>query len=396
MVNIKIYRRIAALLLSCLILSGCGKESETQTAASEERKLRRRCEEIVSMYRDIYDASSKQEPDSRWDEPVLPQQSIDAIEERLMGQGLDVMDSSEDCPEYLANGEHFVQFWEAVQRGEEATEEIIFIRPTGALNYRKFIHQNGVTDLYSMVTSLDGTEDPDCEVHRIYGASLTERGNFYYRINPEDDPHYANYALIRLKKPDEELWGLYSRYVMAGGYTASNIYLTDWTEADFSTLCFNDLWEYLYRYQTGTQFWPDGYPYDAERGCYWIPASKFEPTVLPYFSLSADQLRLLAGYDSELDSYPWRQIESNDYVFYLSYYTIEPEVTGFKNNTDGTLSMTVELLSTDLGVDCLFSHELTVRPLEDDSFQFVGNKMLTQTEYGLPFCEPRLTWELAG
>ena len=83
-------------------------------------------------------------------------------------------------------------------------------------------------------------------------------------------------------------------------------------------------------------------------------------------------------------------------MFYLNYYTIEPEVTAFRNHSDGTVSITVALLSTDLGVDCLFSHELTVRPQADGSFQFVGNRMLTQTELGLPFCEPRLTWEIAG
>ena len=256
--NIKFHTWLTGLFLCCLILTGCGEKSEMQTAAAEEVQLRKRCAEIISMYRDLYDAAPKQEPDSRWDEPVLPQQSIDAIEECLMAQGLNVVDSSEDCPSYLVSGDHFVQFWEAVQRNEESTEEVIFIRPNGALNYRKFVHQNGATNLYSMVASLDGSEDPDWEVHRIYGATLTERGNFYYRINPEDDPHYANYALIRLKKPDEVLWSLYSKYVAAGGYTASNIYLTDWTETDFSTLCFNDLWEYLYLYQTGNQFWPDG------------------------------------------------------------------------------------------------------------------------------------------
>lgn len=49
-----------------------------------------------------------------------------------------------------------------------------------------------------------------------------------------------------------------------------------------------------------------------------------------------------------------------------------------------------------MGMDCLFSHEVTVRPLGEDGFQFVSNHMLSQTEYGLPYCQPRLEWEDLG
>ncbi|EPB8170386.1 MULTISPECIES: DUF6070 family protein [Bacteria] len=67
-------------------------------------------------------------------------------------------------------------------------------------------------------------------------------------------------------------------------------------------------------------------------------------------------------------------------------------MTEYKINSDGTLTLTVAMLSTDLKTDCLFAHEVTVRPLENGRFQYVGNKVTYQTEYGLPFCEPRITW----
>lgn len=386
------YKGIAACLIAlCLLLCACGAPG-----AGQERDIQKRCRQIVSLYRDLYDSAQKEPAADRWEEQTLSQQSIDAIEARLLERGLDVIDSSADCPGYFVNGEHFRQFWDSVQRDEEASQEVIAIRDSGALSYRLLTHQDGTTYVYSLVYSLAGDEDPDYEMHQVYGAELTEQGNFYYRINPEDDCHYANYTLIRLQKPDQELWELYSKYILAGGYTATNIFLTDWTEDDFSPLCFNDLWEYVYRYRTGTQFWPDGCAYDKSRNCYLIPAAEFESAVLPFFKLDAQTLRQLADYDSQTDSYPWRQVESNDYAFYLSYYTIEPEVTACRTNADGTLALTVEARSTDLGIDCLFSHEVTVRPMEDGGFQFVGNRVLSQTEKGLPYCEPRLTWDIAG
>lgn len=386
------YKGIAACLIAlCLLLCACGAPG-----AGQERDIQKRCRQIVSLYRDLYDSAQKEPAADRWEEQTLSQQSIDAIEARLLERGLDVIDSSADCPGYFVNAEHFRQFWDSVQRDEEASQEVIAIRDSGALSYRLLTHQDGTTYVYSLVYSLAGDEDPDYEMHQVYGAELTEQGNFYYRINPEDDCHYANYTLIRLQRPDQELWELYSKYILAGGYTATNIFLTDWTEDDFSPLCFNDLWEYVYRYRTGTQFWPDGCAYDKSRNCYLIPAAEFESAVLPFFKLDAQTLRQLADYDAQTDSYPWRQVESNDYAFYLSYYTIEPEVTACRTNADGTLALTVEARSTDLGIDCLFSHEVTVRPMEDGGFQFVGNRVLSQTEKGLPYCEPRLTWDIAG
>lgn len=386
------YKGIAACLIAlCLLLCACGVPG-----AGQERDIQKRCRQIVSLYRDLYDSAQKEPAADRWEEQTLSQQSIDAIEARLLERGLDVIDSSADCPGYFVNAEHFRQFWDSVQRDEETSQEVIAIRDSGALSYRLLTHQDGTTYVYSLVYSLAGDEDPDYEMHQVYGAELTEQGNFYYRINPEDDCHYANYTLIRLQKPDQELWELYSKYILAGGYTATNIFLTDWTEDDFSPLCFNDLWEYVYRYRTGTQFWPDGCAYDKSRNCYLIPAAEFESAVLPFFKLDAQTLRQLADYDAQTDSYPWRQVESNDYAFYLSYYTIEPEVTACRTNADGTLALTVEARSTDLGIDCLFSHEVTVRPMEDGGFQFVGNRVLSQTEKGLPYCEPRLTWDIAG
>lgn len=386
------YKGFAACLIAlCLLLCACGAPG-----AGQERDIQKRCRQIVSLYRDLYDSAQKEPAADRWEEQTLSQQSIDAIEARLLERGLDMIDSSADCPGYFVNAEHFRQFWDSVQRDEEASQEVIAIRDSGALSYRLLTHQDGTTYVYSLVYSLAGDEDPDYEMHQVYGAELTEQGNFYYRINPEDDCHYANYTLIRLQKPDQELWELYSKYILAGGYTATNIFLTDWTEDDFSPLCFNDLWEYVYRYRTGTQFWPDGCAYDKSRNCYLIPAAEFESVVLPFFKLDAQPLRQLADYDAQTDSYPWRQVESNDYAFYLSYYTIEPEVTACRTNADGTLALTVEARSTDLGIDCLFSHEVTVRPMEDGGFQFVGNRVLSQTEKGLPYCEPRLTWDIAG
>ena len=389
------FLKFLALVLAVLCLSACGQNA-AEPNEGMQRKIQRRCAEIQSQYRQLYEDADKQMPDSRWEEPVLSHNSLDAIEALLQQAGLNVLRSGEKGPEYLTTGEQFRTFLDAVRQNRQAGQEVISIRPSGDLGYRLFTYEDGQMSVYSMVASITGEADPVYEVHPVLDWELTDRGNFYYSIYPQWDKHYVAYTLIRLEVPDEALWELNRKYISAGGYVGSNLFLTDWTEGSLKGLCFNDLWEYLYRYEHGEQFSPAGYDYSQESHCYEIPAEEFEGTILPYFDMDRAALRSLAGYDPERNTYPWRQIQSNELVSILGYYTMEPEVISSRVNPDGTLTMTVQVLSTDLKTDCLFSHEVTVRPLGEAGFQFVSNRVLSQGAQGLPYCQPRFTWPVPG
>lgn len=384
--------KLTALLLLLLGLTGCHQNRWT----SMEQRVQKRCQEIVRMYRELYDAADKREPKNRWEDFFLAQSSIDAIEERLLSAGLPVLDSGEGVPGYLPAGADFVSFLEAVRQKKDASQELISVRESGNLGYQRFTYEDGQLVVYSMMVSVTGDAEPIYEVHSVLDWELTDRGNFYYSIYPQWDKHYVAYALIRLEAPEKALWELTRKYIDAGCYVGSNLFLTNWTEEDFRGLSFNDLWEYLYRYEHGEQFSPNGYAYCAEGHYYEIPAEEFEGIILPYFHIDRELLRSLAGFDRERHTYPWRQIQSNELVSILQYYTMEPEVTEYRENPDGTISMTVQVLSTDLKTDCLFSHEVTVRPMGDGGFQFVSNRILSWGEKGLPFCENRLSWPIAG
>lgn len=357
-----------------------------------EQLIGSRCEELVGLYRQRYASAEKTEPESLWERASLAQEDIDALEAILLEAGLPVLDSDETTPDYLPAAGDFRGFLEALERGESASQEVLSIRQSGDLGYQRFCVQNGQLVLYSMLYPVEGETEPVYEVHPVLDWELTDRGNFYYSIYPNWDKHYIAYSLLRLAPPDRTLWELTRRCIEAGGYVASNLFVTDWTEENFEKLCFNDLFEYLYRYEHGRQFSPEGCAYSEEGHYYEIPAEEFEQTILPYFDIDPAALRDLAFYDGERDSYPWRQLQSEEVVSLLRYYTMEPEVTAYKENPDGTLCLTVQVLSMDLKTDCLFSHQVTIRPLEGGGFQFTGNRILTQGEKGLPYCQSRLSW----
>lgn len=413
----KLNKRMVLMVLIIVIFTACGQSSRetapdtimeetvalavctqpsdlvdyVQQADPMQMRIEKRCAEITSFYFDLYMCADKTEPDSKWEKPTLSQGSIDAIENLLLSAGYDVMDTNGAYPSYLPASDRFYGFWDAVERRESAEQEVITILETGKLLYRLFTYGEVGAHFYCMVYDPDSVTEPYFEKHEIKDWELTEKGNFFYRIYPAGDKHYADFTLIRLTAPDTTLYDMTLRYILSINYLATNLFLIDWTESDFGELSFNDQFEYLYYLRYGKQFLYSSYAYIANRYSYEIPSAEFEEIVMPYFNIDLETFREFAQYNVEGDYYPWRPLETNDFVK-LWYYTIEPEVTAYVVNSDGTIRLTVEVLSTDLKMDCLFAHEVTIRPLVNGQFQYVGNKVTFQTEYGLPYCEPRLNW----
>lgn len=88
------------------------------------------------------------------------------------------------------------------------------------------------------------------------------------------------------------------------------------------------------------------------------------------------------------NSYPWTPFYTNDAVQYWFPY-VEPEVIAKRDNPDGTFTLTVNVSSADLKADTVFVHEVTIRPTGNNGFQYVSNRIVSQTEYGMPNKQPR-------
>ena len=292
---------------------------------------------------------------------------------------------------YLEDGTLLLSFWEKAQAGTDCKLALLFERPDGAVSYQAFSVEDGAA--YARFLRLEKGEDgavstSGFERYPVQEWTLTENGNFYYRLFPAGDKHYADFQLIRTTAPDAACFAALEQYILPVDYYYVNLLITDWSEPDFTGVSFNDLFDRLYALQKGFQ--PDVSRYSQDKaGIYRIPAAEFEAAVLPYFDLSPQTLRDTAGFDAETESYPWRPIQTNDMGRY-DYPAVEPYITKIRNNADGTKTLFVSCLSTDVPTDRIFSHELTVRDTPG-GFQFVSNRVTYQTELGLPNSEPRLT-----
>lgn len=365
----------AAILAPCL--SGCRKEAVSEQAqepsVSEEaleQAIAQRALSLCDLAFDRFDAAA------------------------LGEDGCAVLYAYETYPSYyLEISAPLLSFWEQAKAGQDCSVELVRRKDAHALSYQKLSVERGkpYAQFLRCEQNVDGTVTAsNFERFPVQDWQMTDAGNFYYRLFPTGDKHSADYQLIRTVPPDSSHLAMLERYVLPIDYYYVNLLITDWSEPDFAGVSFNDLFDRLYALRFGSQ--PDAadYAQDETTGAFRIPSGEFERVVLPYFSVSAENLRALAGYDGQSDSYPWRPIRTNDMGLY-DYPTTEPYITDVRENPDGTMTLLLSCLSTDIPTDCIFSHELTVRTLPSGGFEYVSNHITYQTELGLPNAAPRLS-----
>lgn len=315
----------------------------------------------------------------------------DAQEAALIDAGLAVLDTDTVYPDYLANSDSLTAFWASVSAGKDSSVSLLRITEDQTLRHLFFLHEHGETLFFTTDAARDGDRKPyvlESGVMPVYDMELTDWGIFYYRIYPADDPHYIDYGQIRLQSADRELYDLSRKYVLPVGYQLVNLFLTDWQERDWGNLSFHDLLEALYTRNTGTTLAWEQYPRVGYPSRIQIPAALFEDAILPYFQISLEEFRSICQYDEAAGCYPWKPIHGDDLTVW-HYPMCEPEVMRCTENSDGTLTLDIQVYSPELKTDRLFCHQLTVRPLDEDRFQYVSNKVTYVSGRGLPPSMPR-------
>lgn len=406
---------LPVLLVMLLVAAGCQSaqpwektwdedvisEGQWDTAVSEQRwaqletehdsviKARARSMELALAYQELYQSGKQTTAQSRWGQSAISQKAVDEIEEFFIAEGYAVLNSDSKYPSYLENAQRFYDFWDAVCRGDDIELEVLSVAQSGGLYYSLFRNEAGAE------TRVDVSVDWDEEGEPFFSSvsyvedewTLTEYGNFYYK-NVLTGVPYEDYELISLKPVDKTLYDLTEKYLAPIGYLSNNLLTCSWSREDYGTLSFNDLLEYLYRMEHNAFFSPEAYESVREPySCYRIPAALFEETILPYFDINLAELRQRSLYDAVTDSYPWQEICCEN----LTYYpTVEPEVVHCRDNADGTLTLTVRAKCNDYKTDCLFVHEVVIRPLENGGYQYLRNTITEKGQWELPPNYPRL------
>lgn len=202
------------------------------------------------------------------------------------------------------------------------------------------------------------------------------------------------YTALRVLPLDETCRELNRQYILPAGYERNNLFLTDWNENDFGALDFYDLYDLFYPRVNGSQV-PYGMDNNLGVGAvYRIPKEEFENVIQSYINIDSSTLQSKTVFYPEDGTYEYKprgfyEVEYPEYPF--------PEVVKYTENSDGTITLTVNVVFPYAGISKVFGHEVVVRHLEGGGVQYVSNRIIPSDENQEgTWHKPRLTpeqWE---
>ena len=199
------------------------------------------------------------------------------------------------------------------------------------------------------------------------GSCLSDES---YILTLSDTPEHT---MLRILPLDEKCREYNRKYILPVGYEQNNLFLCNWSEDDFEDLDFYDLFD---RFYPMIHNQPVPYMADENLGVgavYQIPEELFENVIGAYFNMDRETLRFKTTYFSELAAYEYRprgfyEVEYPDIAY--------PEVVGYTENEDGTVMLHINAVYPDGNMSKEFSHTTVIRPLSEDSFQYVSNEII--------------------
>lgn len=355
-------KTILLILLICLVTAKCADPSDQKSKFEQENQ------KIARLYQPIYEKGLR-------DDSLDDLDTIADIVKVLGESGYAA--ASYDNEIDMVHSEQMEDFCVKAGENKKAEQTLLLVQSGGDVVRCDLRAVNGEIEVYCHILSFEEGESVTDEGYRFvcYVWEYSDKGYlFLEEYRPKDLDGVPMNMAIRVKPLDEKCRQYNRKYVEPIGYNFNNIFITDWSEEDYGNLDFYDLYEPMYRMR-----WDDQEVINQlqEGIIYEIPEEEFEEVYHSYFKIHTQELRERTFYNEEKNIYQYRTRGMGD----LSPTGTPPypEVTQYRENEDGTLVLTVEAIWPERNFDCAFSHELTVRQLEDGSFQYVSNRVLLES-----------------
>ena len=394
------YWRIGFIAISIMILlsvPGCGDThlEDEQVVESEiavqdqQQNVKDNEDEIIEICSQLYKKASEENK-------IADLEMIRIIVNQFGENGYPAVDSRNQID--MTEAEQVEWFCEMVDTQEEAEITIIEVSYLGGFVKYDLETKDGNVDV---VRSYYKYENGNMkrEVTGSYQAeywNYTEDGYLMFSGVWFSEELYVltlsgaeEHTALRVQPLDETYRELSRKYLLPIGFEQNNMFIVDWSEDDFGDLNFYDMYDLLYPKVNGTYT-----PYVADDNLgvgavYRIPKDDFESVIMAYFNIDSETLQSKTIYYAEDETYEYKprgfeEVEYPEYPY--------SEVVGFTKNSDGTLTLTANVVFPYAGDSKVFAHEVVVRPLENGGVQYVSNRIIPSEDN----CEetwhtPRLT-----
>ena len=396
------YWRIGFIAISIMILlsvPGCGDThlEDEQVVESEiavqdqQQNVKDNEDEIIEICSQLYKKASEENK-------IADLEMIRIIVNQFGENGYPAVDSRNQID--MTEAEQVEWFCEMVDTQEEAEITIIEVSYLGGFVKYDLKTKDGNVDV---VRSYYKYENGNMkrEVTGSYQAeywNYTEDGYLMFSGVWFSEELYVltlsgaeEHTALRVQTLDETYRELSRKYLLPIGFEQNNMFIVDWSEADFGELNFYDMFDLLYPKVYGTNI-----PYVADDNLgvgavYRIPKEEFESVIMTYFNIDSETLQSKTVYYSEDSTYEYKprgfeEVEYPEYPY--------SEVIGFTENSDGTLTLTANVVFPYMGDSKVYAHEVVVRPLENGGVQYVSNRIISSEDnYRETWHTPRLTAE---
>lgn len=296
-----------------------------------------------------------------------------------------------------------MDFCDSVENQKEAEVTIIQVSSLGGVSVYHLQTENGVVHVkrcyYGYKDGIMKSED-EGEYQTDYWR-YTDDGYMMFSGTYFSEELYVltlssaeEHVAFRILPLDAKCRELNEKYLLPIGYELNNMFLVDWNEDDFGELNFYDMFDLLYPKLHNEKF-----PYVADDNLgigavYHIPKTEFENVIMEYFNIDSETLQSKTVYDSEDSTYEYKprgfeEVEYPEYPY--------SEVIGYTENSDGTITLTANVVFPYSGNSKVYAHEVVIRPLEDGRVQYVSNRIIPSEDNSEEtWHTPRLTakeWE---
>lgn len=364
-----------------LSISGCSDAPPEENTVSEtvidvqaiQEESEEDADEIISVCIDLYEKAEEENK-------LADLETIRSIVNRLGENGYPAVDSRNQIN--MTEPEKVVKFCEKVDAQEEAEITILEISYLGGFVKYDLHTKDGNVDV---VRSYYKYENGNMkrEVIGNYQAeywNYTEEGYLMFSGVWFSEELYVltlsgaeEHTALRVQPLDETYRELSRKYLNPISFERNNMFIVDWSEEDFGDLNFYDMYDILYPKVNGQYA-----PYVADdnlsvSAVYRIPKEEFESVIMKYFNIDSETLQSKTVYYSEDSTYEYKprgfeEVEYPEYPY--------SEVVDFTENSDGTITLTANVVFPYAGDSKVYAHEVVVRPLEDGGVQYVSNQII--------------------
>ena len=382
-----------------LSISGCSDAPPEENTVSEtvidvqaiQEESEEDADEIISVCIDLYEKAEEENK-------LADLETIRSIVNRLGENGYSAVDSRNQIN--MTEPEKVVEFCEKVDAQEEAEITILEVSYLGGFVKYDLHTKDGNVDVVRSYYKYENgdIQREDTGSYQAEYWNYTEEGyrmlsgvwfseELYVLTLSGAEEHTA----LRVQPLDETYRELSRKYLCPISFEQNNMFIVDWCEDDFGDLNFYDMYDILYPKVNGQYV-----PYVADdnlavSAVYRIPKEEFESVIMKYFNIDSETLQSKTVYYSEDSTYEYKprgfeEVEYPEYPY--------SEVVGFSENSDGTITLTANVVFPYAGDSKVYAHEVVVRPLEDGGVQYVSNRIIpSKDNYRETWHTPRLTLE---